>query len=178
MALTRKQKEEQVALLTERLKRAKSVSVIRIAGQSVKDSSEFRRRLRAHGAEKVVAKKTLFRIASKQAGLPELPGKSLEGSIALVMSYDDPVSGPKVVKELQQIRGGSEFLAGYIADAAATSGRIAELASMFNKTECYAKIASLFRSPLVSFAFACRSPLLGFARGLQEVSKQRQPSNE
>jgi large subunit ribosomal protein L10 len=176
MALTRQQKEQRVSLLTEKLKKAESVAIVRIGGKSVKDVAALRSRLKASGAEKVVAKKTLLRIASRRAGLPELSEESLQGSIAVVLSYADPVAGPKVMSDFQKQKGGSEFLGGYLGVAVASPSRIAELASMLGRKECCAAIAAMFKAPLLSFASACASTLPRFARGIQELARSRQPS--
>ena len=173
MALTKQQKQAQVVDLTERLKKASSVIFAHYIGLTVAQVSDLRRRLKGKGAEMKVAKKTLLKIAAKQAGLPEIADSALPGPVACIVSYDDPLVGTQVTFAF-----GKEFakvaLVGGIFEGKILSKQDAlSLAQIQSRTVLLATFAGMIRSPLVSFASMCNSPLIGFARGLNEVAKKK-----
>jgi len=161
-----------VTTLAEKISRARSVAVVDPGRTKVGEMSALRSLLKQHGAEIVVAKKTLFRIAAKQAGLPEVAEGSFPGQAAFVMSFQDEVAGPKTVAAFQQSHPQIAFLGGMVAGKVQGREEIISLSHMLSRPEALARFAGLLRSPLAAFASLCRGPLVGFARGLQEVAKR------
>ena len=92
-------KYELVADLKEKLERSNAVFVAEYRGMTVAASTALRARVRAAGGEMKVAKNTLFSIAMKEAGLPELPEDLTKGPNIFTLSYGDPVGVAKVLKE-------------------------------------------------------------------------------
>ena len=91
MSLTRKEKEEQVALLTDTFKSAGSVVFVNFHGLDVSRERGMRTKLRDEGVSYTVAKKTLTKIALDQSGLqgsiPELGGE-------LAIAWSDEATAP------------------------------------------------------------------------------------
>lgn len=173
MALTKPQKKAQIAVLTDQLKKASSVIFAHYIGLTVAQVSDLRKRLREKGAEMKVAKKTLIKIAAKQAGLPEISDESIPGPIACIVSYEDPIVGAQVAfgfgKEFPKV-----VLVGGIFDGKVLSKQDAQtLAKIQSRTALLATFAGMIRSPLVSFASMCNGPLTGFARSLSEIAKKK-----
>ena len=89
MSLTRTQKAEILAKLTENFKKAKAVAFGGYQGVTVKDMEELRRKLREGGARYVISKKTLIKAAARKAGLPEIPDESLPGQVGGAFGFED-----------------------------------------------------------------------------------------
>lgn len=80
--ITRKQKEDIVGKLKDKLASSNFIAFLNFHGLSVAKAMELRRLLKKVGAEYVVAKKTLLGIAAKETGL-EVGQKKLEGEIGM-----------------------------------------------------------------------------------------------
>lgn len=174
MALTRQQKQEQVAALKDSLKKAKSVVFAHFSGSTVAAVTDLRNKLFARKAQMKVAKKTLFRIAAKEVGLPEVPESALEGPVAFVMSFDDEVSGAKTVLEAGKANDKVKIIGGLLAGKLLSKAEAVELGNIPSREELLAKILAMFQSPLVQFATICQSPLSAFARSLRELGMRNQ----
>src|SRR5690242_3920751 len=84
--------------LRERLERATMVVSTEYRGLTVKEIQGLRRALRDAGLEVRVVKNTLFRLAAKDAGHPEV-GDIVEGPTALAIAYGDVIDAAKALTE-------------------------------------------------------------------------------
>lgn len=174
MALTRAQKLEQITSLKEALTRAKSIVFAHFSGSTVAAVTDLRNKLHAQNAQMKVAKKTLFRIAAKEAGLPEMPESALEGPVAFVMSFEDEVSGAKTVLEAGKRNDKVKLIGGILQGKVLSKAEAVELGKIPSREQLLAKILAMFQSPLIQFAGMCQSPLAAFARSLRELGMKNQ----
>jgi len=72
MAITKAKKGQILKDLEEKFSRAKSIYFAENKGLSVKDVTLLRKKLHDSGADFVVAKKTLMKLAAKNQKLPEI----------------------------------------------------------------------------------------------------------
>jgi len=138
---------------------------------SVTELSEMRNQMRETGVEFKVAKKTLLRLAAKEAGL-ELPDEILDGTVGAAFSYDDVVSGPRMLKTTSKKIEVVKLLGGIMDGKILSIQEMGELADLPSREELLAKFAGMMRSPLQSFYGAISSPISSLARSLSEYSKQ------
>ncbi|MAE68416.1 MAG: 50S ribosomal protein L10 [Candidatus Peribacteraceae bacterium] len=170
MALTKDQKTAQVQALATKLKDAQSVMFSHYIGLSVGDVSDFRNQLRANGAEMKVAKKTLMKLAFKEAGYPDIEPKEMDGAVACIMSFEDPLSGAQTAFKFSKDHDKVTLVGGVFDGKLLTAEESMELAKMPGREQLLGMFASMLRSPLVSFAGICSSPLGGFARALDQMA--------
>ena len=170
MALSRDQKQAQVADLTEKLKTAQSVMFAHYIGLSVSDVNDLRSQLKDSGAEMKVAKKTLTKLAAKEAGMPELNDDSMAGPISLIFSYEDPLCGAQVAFKYGQEHDQVAIVGGIFDGKVLTKEEAVELAKMPSRDALLATFVGMMRSPLNTFASMCGSPLSGFARALSGMA--------
>jgi large subunit ribosomal protein L10 len=131
----------------------------------------MRREMRANNVEFKVAKKTLLKLAAKEQGI-ELPDEIVEGTVGAVFSYNDAVSGPKIVKTTSKEVEVLKLLGGIMDGAILSIEEMGELASLPSRDQLLAKFMMMLRSPLQSFHGAVSSPLSSFARALDAYSDQ------
>ena len=93
-------KIDHVAELVEKIKKAQSVVLVDYQGISVNDETALRRKMREAGAEYLVTKNRLFKIALKEAGVEDSFEDILEGTTAFAFGYTDPVAPAKIVFDL------------------------------------------------------------------------------
>lgn len=158
MPLRRSEKEEVVADMAERLRRAQAVVVTDYRGLSVADLQALRRKLRTSGSEFTVIKNTLVKRAFEVAEL-EAPDAYLTGPTAVALLYDD-LSGPtKVLQEFAKstqilaIKGG--VLDGRTLDAKAMSA----LADLPTREELYATFMGVLQAPMRQYVTVVAAPL-------------------
>jgi large subunit ribosomal protein L10 len=92
------ERQNQVAVLTDRLKDTKNIYVTDFSGLSVGKITELRRRLRAAGARYIVVKNTLAQRALAANRIAELDDH-LAGPTGLVLAGNDPLAAAKVLGE-------------------------------------------------------------------------------
>ena len=93
-------KEKLVAELVEKISKAQSIVLVDYQGLSVNAETALRKTLRENGAEYLVAKNRLFKIALKEAGVTDSFDELLEGTTSFAFGYADPVTPAKTIYEL------------------------------------------------------------------------------
>ncbi|MFA7249972.1 MAG: 50S ribosomal protein L10 [Dehalococcoidia bacterium] len=89
-------KVEQVARISDLISRAEIAISTAYQGVPMAKQVELRQQLRDAGAEMMVVKNTLLRIAAEQIGRPEYAQISQEAT-ALVVGFDEPVAAAKAL---------------------------------------------------------------------------------
>ncbi len=173
MALTKVEKTAQLQELKEKLQKSSSVMFAHYIGLSVLDVSDLRQKLKDSKAEMKVAKKTLMRLAAQELELPALEEDLLDGPVACIFSYDDPMAGAQTTFTYAKTHKQVELIGGIFDGKILSKSQAVSFASMPNRQQLLGIFAGMVRSPLRSFASMCNSPLTGFARGLSELAKQK-----
>ena len=172
MALSRDRKQAQVKELTEKIGSAQSIILAHYIGLSVAEVSELRSKLRKGNAEMKVAKKTLMKIAAKEAGLPEFGEDAMKGAVSMIFSFGDPLSGAQVAFKFSKDHDKVHILGGLYDGKILSREEALELAEMPSREALLALFVGMIRSPLINFAGMCNSPLSGFARGLKQLAEK------
>lgn len=96
--MSKSERQAQVETLAERIKASPTVFVTDFTGLNVLKMTEFRRRLRAAGAQYVVVKNTLAQRALADNAITALDA-SLTGNTGFVFAGEDPMAAAKVLGE-------------------------------------------------------------------------------
>lgn len=90
--------------LTQELKSASSIVLVDYSGMNVKMQQQLKKKLREVGAEMMVVKNTLFRLAARNAKLQEdiVSDNVLTGPIALIVTEADPIAPIQVLGKFVQ----------------------------------------------------------------------------
>ena len=175
MALTKDQKKAQVADIRDAIKKTKSLAFMKYRGLSVSDIDDLRGKMLEKNARMKVAKKTLFNIAAKEEGYPEVSDEAFGNEpIAFVFSFEDEISGAKVAFEFGKKNDAVEIVGGVVDGKLLSKEDAVEFAKMLSKEELLSKFAAVLRAPLGNFASMCGSPLGAFARAVNEVAKNKE----
>jgi large subunit ribosomal protein L10 len=121
-----------------------------------------------------VAKKTLIRIAAKQANAPEISEDMLPADVACIFSFEEPTTGASVTHKFAKDNAQVKFLGGIFSGKLLTKNEAIEFATIPSKQQLLAMFMSMCNAPLTQFASAVSSPLSGFARALAEVAKKKE----
>jgi len=155
-----KEKENQIALLKEKLTTANSVIVADHTGINVADLTVLRRDLRKSKAEFRVAKNTLLRIAARESNMEDV-NQYFIGPTSMIFGFDDPSVPAKIIFEFAKKTDIPKVKA-FILD------------KQLLTAEDYKKIAQLPSKEVVlaMVVGAVNGPILGFVMTLDGVTRK------
>ena len=159
MPKTRKQKEENVEVLSKALKGAGNVTFASFTKLKVADERALRRSLRESGSTYAVAKKSLFGRVLKSMGL-EAP--EMEGQLAIAYGAD-AVAPAKGIADFAKTHEGMISIMGGIFEGALVDGvRMRMIAAIPPRQALLGMLANVLSAPM-----------RGLAIGLSEVAKKK-----
>ena len=171
--LTKNQKIELVKELTEKIKAAKSTIFVDYKGLAVKDSTDLKKSLRAAGVEYIVARKTLFDIALKGAGVEGVSIKKMEGQVALSFSNNDEVAGAKIIDTFAKTNENIKFLGGVLGTQVMTAAEVKALAKIPSKEQLLGQLIGTLNAPISGFVNVLAGNLRGLVNVLNAVKEQK-----
>ncbi len=145
------------------MQKSSSVMFAHYIGLTVKNVSDFRDQLRASDAEMKVAKKTLMQLAAKDLGMPELTYDTLQGPVACIFSFADPLTGAQVAFKFGKTNPQVELIGGIFEGKLLSKEEAIAIAKIPGKLQLLGMFAAMLNSPMTSFA-----------RGLSELAKQKE----
>ena len=174
MPLTRQQKDELVAKLAEQMKAAKSVIFADYLGLSVSEISDLRAKMREQGVQFTVAKKTLLRLAAKEAGFGEVSPEVMEGPVGAAFSMEDEVAAAKLIHTAAKKNENLKLRGGLFEGRILSVDEAKQLAQIPSKEELLAKFVYLVKSPIQGFHGVLNNTISGFVRVLDAVKEQKE----
>lgn len=157
MAVSKAKKAEQLAALEALLKEAKSVGFTSNQKITVEEVTNLRRELLAQGGKFLIAKKTLIRIAFKNALDLDLDIDTLPGQVALVVAKEDPVAPLGIANKFAKQKDWKKaekmtFVGGYFEEKLVDAETITKIASLPSRETLLAKLLGSMMSPLSGLA--------------------------
>lgn len=164
---TKKQKQQDIALLKEEFGGASNAMVVSFQGLTVEKDWELRRALEKAELNYRVVKNTLSKIAVEGTPLEPLKEHFI-GMTAIAYSENDPVSLAKVLSKFARENAQLKFKAGIVEGRVINIKDIDALAALPSKEGLISKLMFLLNSPAQRIAIAVN----GVARNLAVVIKQ------
>ncbi len=158
--LTRAQKEEAVATLTDKFSRATSVVVADYRGLNVPEQEELRSKLREATdgeTEYQVAKNSLLKLAAN-GSTSEVLSEHFQGPTAVAISFGDPVSAAKVLVDYAKDHEAFEIKGAMLDGKALDQGEFAKLATLPSLQELRGKLVGLLQAPAGKLARLLNEP--------------------
>ncbi|KKT28382.1 50S ribosomal protein L10 [Candidatus Giovannonibacteria bacterium RIFCSPLOWO2_12_FULL_44_25] len=152
--ITRKQKEEAVKKLKDKLGVSGFVAFLNFHGLSVAKATELRRALKKAGADYLVSKKTLFGVAAKEAGL-EVGRERLEGEIGAVFAKGEDealASSKEVAVFARKNKDMLKIIGGFWKKAWIDANEIKRLAAIPAREVLLTHLAFMLSQPIASLA--------------------------
>ena len=168
--MTREEKSQVIQDLTAQLTEGSIFYLADISGLDALSTSNLRRACFKANVKLSVVKNTLLKIASSQNEI-NLGNELFSGSTAIAISYDDPVSAAKIIKnflkdhDLPGIKG-ILFEGSYLP-----ASKFEKIANLPGKDESLSKIIVMLKSPMQNIVNLLNSPmvkLLNVLNGLKE----------
>jgi large subunit ribosomal protein L10 len=137
--LNRKEKEQVVSDLGEKVKGVQAAVLTNYRGLNVEQINHLRQRLREEKISYHVVKNTLMKLASKGTDLEKL-GTFFEGPTAIAISYGDPVLLAKILSEFIKTQPSLEIKVGLIQGKVASPEEVKALATMPSREVLFSQI--------------------------------------
>lgn len=172
--ITKKQKQEIVADLIEKLQKVNGIYLVDFIGMSVEDAIRFRRAMKELGVDYKVAKNTLIIRAMKEVGgFENIPEDKLTGPTGIIFGYDDPVKPAKVIKEQFDKHNLPALKAALLEGQFFDGSQLKELAALPSKDDMMASIVGSLHAPISGIVGAINAVMRDVAYLVEEVAKKQ-----
>ena len=156
------QKQQFVAELTEKLKKAAGGVIVDYKGITVEEDTALRKELRENNVDYFVVKNTLLKRAAEAAGIEGLE-PALFGTTAIALSEEDIIVAPKILnKKSEDSKGAFSIKLGFVDGKVITKEEV----------EVYAKLPSK-ETLLSQLVFMLQSPMQRLAIAISEIEKKQ-----
>ncbi len=163
---------EQVKELTSSFEKAKAIYFTEYHGLNVSDITKLRSMFFKEKIDFKVAKNTLIKIALKNSKINDLD-KLLSGSTAVAISYEEPVSPAKVIKDFNKVSD-LPRVKGILFEGQFFEGeQYKKFADLPSKEELLAKLAMMLGSPIAKVAATINSPMQSLANLLHSLKQSK-----
>jgi len=172
LALTREQKETLVQGYADRLSKAQVLILGHNKGLSVGQISGLRSELRKSGAEGVIVKNTLFRLALEQADLP-VDKELMSGPMFVTFVYDDIAPAAKAVVDASKEREAKiDVLGGIIDGQLAGADQIDVLTTLPSREALLGQVVGGIAAPMSGLVGTLAAVMRGLLTVLNGRSEQ------
>jgi large subunit ribosomal protein L10 len=144
--LNRKEKEQVISDLGERVKGFQAAVLTNYRGLNVEQINHLRQRLREEKISYHVVKNTLMKLASKGTDLEKL-NNYFEGPTAMAISYGDPILLAKILSEFIKTQPSLEIKIGLIQGKVASPEEVKALATMPSRETLLAQLLATIQTP-------------------------------
>ena len=167
MAQITPKKSSVVNSLQDLLSRSKSVAVVDYSGLKVPQAPLLRQAVKKAGGQYLVAKNTLFKIAS---GLKDL---KLDGISGFVFSTTDEISAIKAVADFAKKNQLPTFKMGLLGDRVLSAIEVQELSAIPDKNTLISKLLGSLQSPITNLTYNLNWNIGKLVRTLDAISKAK-----
>ncbi len=167
MAQITPKKSSVVNSLQDLLSRSKSVAVVDYSGLKVPQATLLRQAVKKAGGQYLVAKNTLFKIAS---GLKDL---KLDGISGFVFSTTDEISAIKAVADFAKKNQLPTFKMGLLGDRVLSATEVQELSAIPDKNTLISKLLGSLQSPITNLTYNLNWNIGKLVRTLDAISKAK-----
>ncbi len=148
--MNKQDKVEAVQALTTELKSATAVVLVDYAGLNVKSQQSLKNELKKVGAQMIVVKNTLFKLAGKEAKSPDeaLTDTVLAGPTAMVITKEDPIAPLQVLDKFIKENELPQFKVGIVESVFQDKNALIKLSKLPGKEVLAAQAVGAIAAPL------------------------------
>jgi len=173
MAKTKQQKKDTIEVLATGFKNSKSVVFANFQGLSVSDMENLRNKCRENNIDVLVAKKTLVKLALKEAGL-EVDPTNFEGGVATFIGKEDEVAAAKQVNMFAKEHDMVKMFGGILEGKFVDEQMVKSLANLPTKEELLARVVGSINAPVSGFVNVLAGNLRNLVYVLSAVKEAKE----
>ncbi len=174
--ITKKQKEVILNEMIEVWKSAKSLVFYNFNKMNADDLERFRSAVRQNGLKAFVCKNTLMEKSAEKAGvdLSTLSNEMLIGQTGIIISYDDPLVGPKTISQIIKERRKPAIKGGFFEGKFLSPQNVKDLASIPSREILNQQFAYTLLAPVTMFASSLNNTVAKLVYALDAVKRQKE----
>lgn len=158
--------------IKERFKNAQSVVVADYRGLTVSQATDLRTKLRNENVELKVYKNTMVKRAVDDLGLQGLD-EYLQGPTAWAFSLQDPVSGPKILRDFAKKNEKLVIKGGLLEQSTIDADGIKALADLPPREVLLAQVVGAMQGPLAGLVNVLQGPIRKLGYAVEDLRKQK-----
>ena len=171
--MNRAEKASFVEDLRDRLNRAPVVYLTDFTGLDVKSITKLRRSLKDSGAEYLVVKNRLAKLAFAETELPDISSE-LVGPTGVILGYDDVVAPAKALTDFAKEHNRKPvFKLGILENEILLPEQISRIASLPSRDQLYSMLAGALEAPMAMLATALEAKVQEMAGLLDALKEER-----
>lgn len=171
--MDRAKKEQVVAELHDKLKRANAAILTDFKGLKVAEMTELRDALAAEQIEYRVVKNTLMRLASRETGAVVLE-PFLKETCAIAIGYDDPTAPARILKKYTKSNEKLKIKAGVLGQRLLDVQDVTALADLPTREELLAKLLGTLNAVPTGLVTVLSGVPRAFVRALAAIQEQKE----
>lgn len=168
--LTRKQKEEIISDLSDKIGKTKSMVFVEFTGMETGEMGELRRELKKNKAELKVAKKTLVELALGKHDF-KVDLDKFKTQVAVAFGYNDEFSAVKALDNFAKKHSALKLLAGFIGKDYYEQSALAVLAKLPSREELLARLVGTISAPVSGFVNVLQGNMRGLVTVLSKIKQ-------
>lgn len=172
MPKNKQQKEEILHKIKDKIGKSKTILFSADQGLNVKTVEDLRKQLKTEGAEYLVAKKTLVKMAAKDL-ITGAELDAIQGSVGMTLSYEDEVSGAKILHKFAKANEKLNIAGGILENKFIDTAMVNRLASLPSKQELLAKLVGTIQAPVSGFVNVLSGNLRNFVGVLSAIKDKK-----
>lgn len=152
--MNKNQKIQAVSELKEKLEKTKSLVLTDYRGLTHQQLEEMKRAMRESGAEFLVTKNRLLKLAIKKELGEKLESSSFEGPTASLFSYEDEIAPFSVLAKFIKNFGLPQIKIGILGEKILKSDEVLKIAALPSREILRATLVARLKSPLYGLHYA------------------------
>jgi len=165
-------KKTEVKEIKKKIDEAKMVAVADYRGLTVKELTEFRKKLYQDKAEYSVIKNTLLKRALEEAGFTQL-NESLSGPTAVLFAYEDPVGPVKSLVDFVAETEKGQIKGGIFEKAFVDLDKINAISKLPSREVLLAKVVGGLQAPIYGFVNVLQGTIRSFVYALNDYANKK-----
>lgn len=171
MAKTRKQKEEFLKKLKEKISKAISLVFVGYEKIKIEDQNNLRKMMKKEGGEFLVTKKKILNLALKDFKFENLENLKLDKEVALALGYNDEIVPAKIIVDFSKKNENIKIKGGIFDKKIVDQETVRFLASLPPKQVLQVQLLTNLQSPLTGLINALQANLRNLIYILNSLSK-------